>query len=157
MYLIDGHNLIPHVAGLSLRDLDDEQRLLERLAAFCRRTRCRAEVYFDGAPPTQARRFSLGGRLTVIFVRRGRTADAAIHARLRRLGRAARNVIVVSSDREVQAAARSYGAQVIDSATFARRMRAVEGAPAHEEAEKPAAVPPDEVEEWLRLFGEEES
>ncbi|HEY57866.1 MAG TPA: NYN domain-containing protein [Anaerolineae bacterium] len=155
MYLIDGHNLIPHVAGLSLRDPDDERRLAEGLAAFCRRARCRAEVYFDGAPPTQARRFTLG-RVTVVFVRRGRTADAAIHARLRQLGGAARNVIVVSSDRQVQAAVKSYGAQVMDAATFARRLAASATASAGEAEEKPAEVSPDEVEEWLRLFGEEE-
>ena len=151
MYLIDGHNLIPHVSGLSLRDPEDERRLAERLAAFCRQARCRAEVYFDGAPPTQARRFTLG-RVTVVFVRQGRTADEAIHARLRRLGRAARNVIVVSSDRQVQAAARSYGAQVLDAAAFARKMQGSAAAP--EEGEKPEEVSPDEVEEWLRLFGE---
>ncbi len=151
MYLVDGHNVIPHVSGLSLQDPEDERRLAERLADFCRRARCRAEVYFDGAPPTQARRFTVG-RVTVVFVRQWRTADQAIHARLRSLGRAARNVIVVSSDRQVQAAARSYGAQVLTAAAFARRMQAA-GAESEGE-EKPAEVPPAEVEEWLRLFDE---
>jgi len=153
MYLIDGHNLIPHVAGLGLRDPEDEQRLAERLVAFCRRTRCRAEVYFDGAPPARARRLTLG-RVTVIFVRRGRTADEVIHARLRQMGRAARNVTVVSSDRQVQAAARTYGAQVMDAATFARRLNA--SPPNTPAEEKPTEVPPEEVDEWLRLFGEED-
>ncbi len=151
-YLIDGHNLIPHVPGLSLRDPEDEQRLAERVLAFCRAGRHRAEVYFDGAPPTQARRQSLGGRVTLIFVPQGRTADDAIRARLRRLGRAARNVAVVSADRQVQAAARAAGARVIPSAEFARRLLPQgDVAPG---AEKPEAVSPDEVEEWLRLFGE---
>ncbi len=150
-YLIDGHNLIPHVPGLSLRDPDDEQRLAEQVLAFCRAGRHRAEVYFDGAPPAQARRQNLGGRVTLIFVARGRTADDAIRARLHGLGRAARNVAVVTSDRQVQAAARAAGARVIPSSAFARRLRAAPPPPA---AEKPAALAPDEVEEWLRLFGE---
>ena len=33
-YLIDGHNLIPHVAGLSLDQLDDEDGLVALLVGF---------------------------------------------------------------------------------------------------------------------------
>ena len=110
-------------------------------------------MYFDGAPPTQARRQRLGGRVTLIFVPQGRTADDAIRARLRGLGRAARNVAVVSADRQVQAAARAAGARVIPSAEFARQLQQPQRAAASG-AEKPESVSPDEVEEWLRLFGE---
>ena len=35
-YLIDGHNLIPKVAGLSLKAVDDEMQLIELLQEFCR-------------------------------------------------------------------------------------------------------------------------
>jgi len=47
-YIIDGHNLIPHVRGLSLRDLDDEQALVEVLTPFLRATSSRAMVFLTG-------------------------------------------------------------------------------------------------------------
>ncbi len=150
-YLIDGHNLIPHVRGLSLSQIDDEQRLIERLQAFCHRERvARIEVYFDQAPPGMSgtRRF---GAVTAHFVRQGTTADQAIRRHLGRLGREARNWTVVTSDRAVQVAARAAHARVISSEAFAARL----DAPAlPDDEEKP---PPDEdIETWLRLFGEGE-
>ena len=42
-YIIDGHNLIPHV-GLRLNALDDEMALVEMLREFCRVKKKRVEV-----------------------------------------------------------------------------------------------------------------
>ncbi|MBP1702274.1 MAG: hypothetical protein H6Q38_1381, partial [Chloroflexi bacterium] len=35
-YIVDGHNLIPKIPGLSLRAIDDEMQLIELLQEFCR-------------------------------------------------------------------------------------------------------------------------
>ncbi len=151
MLLIDGHNLIPKLPGLSLRDADDEMRLVEWLQRYCARHNTRAEVYFDRAAAGNAgrRRF---GAVTAVFVRTGRTADEAIAARLQTLGRSAANWTVVSSDRAVQRAARNARARVMASETFARALQALSAAsPA---AEKPETPPPDEIDEFLKLFGE---
>jgi len=150
-FLIDGHNLIPKV-GISLRGAEDERQLIEGLKIFCRIARKPVEVYFDGAPIGQAgtRKF---GMVTAHFVRAGTTADSAIAARLKTLGRAARNWTVVTSDRQVQAAGHTCGAQVISSEAFAGQVMDAMRAPAppsRREAEMSAA----ELEEWLHLFGE---
>jgi uncharacterized protein len=113
-YLIDGHNLIPKVAGLSLKAMDDEIQLIELLQEFCRIRGKQVEVYFDNSPPGQPQS-RLFGPVTARFIREGRTADDAIAARLKRLGRSARNWTVVSSDRAVQAGAREAQAQVLSS------------------------------------------
>ncbi len=34
--IIDGHNLIPKVRGLSLQRLDDELELIQKLQTYCR-------------------------------------------------------------------------------------------------------------------------
>ncbi len=149
-YLIDGHNLIPRVVGLSLRQADDEERLLELLAAFCARRRARVVVYFDRAAPGFAGRRSYGA-VGAVFVREGRTADEAIAAHLQRVGRTARNWTVVSSDHEVQRAARWAGAKVMPSEEFARLLCVPTGD--SYDAEKPESPPPEEVDELLRLFG----
>jgi uncharacterized protein len=148
--LIDGHNLIPKL-GLSLRSIDDEMQLIERLQIFCRANRQQVEVYFDGAPAGQVGRRKMG-LVTAHFIRLGATADAAIHARLKALGRAARNWTVVSSDRQVQADARATGASVITSAVFAGQVtsaRIPDQGSGHD-----AGLSDAEVEEWLTLFRE---
>ncbi len=151
-YLVDGHNLIPKIPGLSLREIDDEARLVEMLGVFCRRRGKNLEVYFDKAPPGQARSRKFG-RVKAVFVRQGTTADEAIRRRLSALGGEARNWTVVSSDRQVQAEARAVRAQVISSADFARQLTASADKTLPEDQEQ-APLTPAEVEDWLRLFEE---
>ena len=150
-YLIDGHNLIPKL-GLRLDSVDDEMELVAILQGFCRVERRQAEVYFDGAPSLQAGPRSLGS-VKAHFVRLGQTADNAIRERLKKMGKAAKNWTVVSSDRQVQTEARAAQAEVISSESFAERLNQVRDA-----APKSASEPhlsKQEVEEWLKLFNEQ--
>ncbi len=147
-YLIDGHNLIPKL-DLRLDSPDDEMQLMGIIQEFARLSRREVEVYFDGAPAGQVRtkRF---GTATAHFVRLGSTADAAIKAHIKRLGRAARNWTVVTSDRDIQATAREAHASVISSDEFAaqlKRLRSSEGRSKGEEE-----LTADELADWLRLF-----
>jgi predicted RNA-binding protein with PIN domain len=149
-YLVDGHNLIPKV-GLRLDSFDDELELVTLLQEFSRLHRRQVEVYFDGAPAGQAGTRSLG-TVKAHFVRAGTTADAAIARRLRKLGRAAKNWTVVSSDRGVQAEARKARAEVLSSEQFAHLLQQTPRG----ETGKPATdrkVSSAEVDEWLKIFG----
>ena len=155
-YIIDGHNLIPKVPGLSLQQIDDEQHLVEMLQEFCRRQRKQVEVYFDNAPPGGVRARNLGS-VTARFVRQGTTADSAIRRRLANLGRSARNWIVVSSDQAVQAEARAAHAQVIPSETFARLLtQALDDSWVDQGENVETVLNPEEVDDWLQLFGSDE-
>ncbi len=151
-YIVDGHNLIPKIPGLSLRAVDDEIELIKRLQAFQRRVRKKIEVYFDKAPPGEARMQRFGS-IQAHFSPEGKTADGAILARLRQLGGDARTWTVVSSDHQVQAAARAAHARVVDAHTFARQMvsPAPESKPAPAKPNGPLS--PEEIDEWLDLFG----
>jgi uncharacterized protein len=150
-YIIDGHNLIPKIKGLSLKAMDDEMQLVELLQIFSRVRRQGTEVYFDGAPAGQAgiRRM---GTVTAHFVKKGLTADEAIISRLNKMGRSAKNWIVVSSDHRVQVESRAKGAEVMLSEEFARQLEA-----AFKKGEKgeknELALSEDEIADWLRLFG----
>lgn len=151
-YLIDGHNLIPKL-GLHLEDPDDELELIRLLQDFARVRRQSVEVYFDGAPAGQAgeRKF---GAVKAHFVRRGGTADSAIHKRLEALGGSAKNWVVVSSDHEVQSAARMSRARVAASEEFVRMLReALTSSTSSTDDKKLSA---GEVEEWLKIFGKKE-
>jgi predicted RNA-binding protein with PIN domain len=153
-YLVDGHNLIPK-AGMSLNAPDDEMDLVTALQEFSRLAQRSVDVYFDGAPPGSGTTRRIG-RVTAHFVRIGSSADAAIQARLKNLAGDARNWIVVSSDREVQAAAREAGARSLPSEDFAvllKRSRRQEGSAGSKKgAPQEGGLSKQEVEEWLRLF-----
>jgi hypothetical protein len=150
-YLIDGHNLIPKLAGFSLSAMDDEEKLIPLLQTFSRVRRQPVEVFFDGAPPGHSgqRRY---GNVTAHFVRQGRTADDAIRLRLEKLGAAAKNWIVVSSDRQVQAEARSRHAESLSSEEFARELLHVSEC-SQRSPDGPTKLTDQELDDWLRLFG----
>jgi predicted RNA-binding protein with PIN domain len=152
-YLIDGHNLIPKF-GLRLDSMDDEMELVAILQEFARLKRQQVEVYFDGAPIGQAGTRSLG-TVRAHFVSLKQTADSAIRARLNKMGKSAKNWIIVSSDREVQSAARVAQAQFISSEEFVKTFRAaINSAPKTNINDKKLSA--QEVDEWLKLFRDKE-
>lgn len=152
-FLIDGHNLIPK-AGLRLDSPDDEMELVAILQEFARLKRQQLEVYFDGAPIGQAGMRKLG-TVRANFVRLGQTADNAIRARLIKMNKDAKNWTVVSSDREVQSAARIVHAEFISSEEFVKILReAMATAPESNGGNKKLSA--QEVDEWLRIFREKE-
>lgn len=148
--LIDGHNLIAHIPGIDLSDVDDEGQLVQLLQAYCRLRRKTVEVYFDRAPAGQAgtRQF---GQVRAVFVREGSTADEAIMERLKRLGKRARNVTVVSSDRQVQQAARAAHAGVMPSEAFADEWDSL-SAEEHAFDPRNRLLTPEEVADWEKMF-----
>jgi predicted RNA-binding protein with PIN domain len=149
-FLIDGHNLIPKL-GLRLESIDDELELVSILQEFCRLERRQVEVYFDGAPALQAGTRKLGA-VTAHFVSLTSNADSAIRKRLKKMGKAAKNWTVVTSDRQVQADARAAQAEVISSETFAGRLRQVKNSPRIPKGERSLST--QEVDEWLKIFEE---
>ena len=152
-YLIDGHNLIPKV-GLHLNSPDDEMELVAILKEFARLKRQQVEVYFDGAPIGQAGTRKLG-TVRAHFVPLGQTADSAIRSRLKKMEKDAKNWIIVSSDHEVQSAARVVRAQIVTSEEFVKMLRtATNSAPKAKTENKKLSA--QEVDEWLKLFREKE-
>jgi predicted RNA-binding protein with PIN domain len=146
-YLIDGHNVIGVFPGLSLADPQDEYTLAEILNRYASRKRRRMIVFFDrGQPGSAASRLGL---LELRFITPPRSADEAILDFLRR-ERDARAFTVVTSDRQLAGGSHRAGAHVMDSRTF---VRAVQGA-LHKTAATPSMGDKQDVDEWLRLFGE---
>jgi len=156
-YIIDGHNLIARLPGLSLDMPDDEQRLIELLVRFTRQSRHRVEVYFDRAPVGMAGDQSFG-RVRAHFVHHRRTADQAIRTRLGTLHRSSRSWVVVSSDGGVQSAAREAHAGVMSAEEFAHLLEAglLHASPQAESGipEPPGDEPLSEAEvrEWEAIF-----
>ena len=156
-YIIDGHNLIAQIPGMSLGMLDDEEQLVQLLNLFGQKQRGHLEVYFDGAPAGQAGQYTWG-RVQAYFVSENSTADEAIKNRLSRLGKSARGWTVVTSDHNVQAAAHELHAKVIKSEEFARSLME---SPNPDLSEQPTKgdqlLSESEIDEWLKVFKQRKS
>jgi predicted RNA-binding protein with PIN domain len=116
--IIDGHNLIPKLPGMSLSMPDDEEQLIKLLMKYSRVVKKKLIVYFDRSPAGNIRSQNFGN-VSAHFIRESSSADAAIHAKLRQLGKGVKNWTVISSDHEIQRDARYAGANTISSEEFA--------------------------------------
>jgi predicted RNA-binding protein with PIN domain len=140
--IVDGYNLIrrwPELAMLDRADLElGREALLRELQAYRRARHHQITVVFDGRERGgKSEGTERAGGVGVRFSRQGETADAVI-ARL--AAEAGEGAVVVSSDREVQAAARRYGAAPLAADDFMARLEqsrvaAVKGG--EEEEERP--------------------
>jgi uncharacterized protein len=128
--IVDGYNLIrqwPELAMLDRADLQSgREALLRKLQEYQRARRHQIIVVFDGR---ERGGISGGteraGGVGVRYSRQGETADQVI-ARLAAEGGA--GAVIVSSDREVQAAARRHGAAPLSADEFMGRIARSRGA-----------------------------
>jgi len=144
-YLIDGHNLIPFIPGLSLDQIDDEMALVQHLLPFFQSINKKAIIYFDQAFPASHTSTNLG-KLSIHFIRPPRTADEAILHDLTNLGGNAKNYIVVTSDQTLCSLASHAGARVISSLQFARLLHGKKSKKTDHNAAS------NDVDYWLHLF-----
>jgi hypothetical protein len=71
---------------------------------------------------------------------------------LKRLGKSAKNLTVVSSDRQVQVEARAVHAAVLSSESFAGLLK--QARTSAQESTKDRSASPEEVDYWLKRFGD---
>jgi len=145
-FLIDGHNLIPHIRGLSLSQLDDELALIDLLNRYFKKERRNATIFFDRAAPGGGQEIRRGF-VTAHFTRSPLNADQAIRNAVRGLGRSAANYTVITSDNEVADNAQRSGARVLSSAEFAQKLTVHEKSGKSGEKEQA-----EDVDYWLRMF-----
>ena len=147
--LIDGHNLIGRLPGISLQDPDDEEKLARLLSSYRSRTGKAVTVIFDpGGAHALSRRRRLGG-VEIQFAPHGSNADRVIRRRVQK----ARNPgewLVVTSDRELAEAVGRLGARVQSAEAFASNMMNGSALAPPDWRETPPS--PDEVDSWLALF-----
>jgi hypothetical protein len=159
VYLIDGHNLIGQLPDLKLDDPDDEAKLVQKLIGFTARTKKRVVVIFDHGLPGGRSRMSTG-MVEVIFASRPSEADALMIGRIKAAPDPGQWT-VVSSDQTVLEAARARKMRIIRSRDFASELNRPAPAPrrtAHKDGgAHDVHVSAAEVEEWLRIFGADET
>ncbi|MCB8983139.1 MAG: NYN domain-containing protein [Ardenticatenaceae bacterium] len=163
-YIIDGHNLIGKMPDISLKDPNDEVRLVLRLKSWVAESKQRqVTLFFDGGVPGGTVNRLSSRNLKVIFAPSGQTADSLIIRHLKKLKNPG-GYTLVTSDREIIRVAQAQRIRFLQSEQFIERMGFVFAEPKTEkEGEKETAVPPAkptdpkiseaEIQEWLDLFG----
>lgn len=139
--IVDGYNLIRQTAELAAKDRQDLQlgrdALVDLLAAYRRLKAHKITVVFDGsADAALAPSRDRAKGIAIRYSKGGESADDVIRRMARREKTGA---LVISSDREVMAAAESGGAAALDAASFADKLAfardmATKGAGAAEES-----------------------
>jgi len=150
-YLIDGHNLIAHMAGFSLSDPDDEVQLVLRLRQFAARKRQKIVVVFDHGIPGGWSRDLSTGPVKVVFAGSHTDADRVILERIRE-AKTPTDIKLVSSDGEIRRTAEVRRVQVIASQDFAASLYKPPPSEPHRDARENPQLDKDEVKEWLRVF-----
>lgn len=153
-YLIDGNNLISFISNFSQNDPRSRLDLLGQLWLFQKATRTRLSVVFDG--PSDADLVDecrLWPKFQLHFTRPGEKADEVI-LNLIQKSKQPGAIILVTSDRELQAMGRLRGAKLLTSAEFARRLkRILKEKKKAKELHKPRfPSSPLEIKIWLEML-----
>jgi len=154
--LVDGHNLIGQMPGLSLASHDDEAQLVMLLRRYAARKRGRRiVVVFDRGVYGHPHNLN-GYGVECSFAKSPRAADDELIRRIRSIKRQSAWQ-VVTSDRAVAGEARARKVRVIASHAFARQLLKPENPTVRQEDKyREHHLKPHEIEEWLRLFGAED-
>ncbi|MCK6483099.1 MAG: NYN domain-containing protein [Phycisphaerae bacterium] len=156
--LVDGYNLMhaaqasPHGSELTGRGL-----LCRLLGDWSQRRGEAVTIVFDGAAPAPGLAEQLGDSRITVRYSADRTADALIAEQIA-ASSAPRRLLVVSSDREVQRAARRRGAAIAESPAFVAQMmrELADDRPAgadREPSDKRRGVEGARRDEWIERFG----
>ena len=155
MYLIDGNNVIGGRVGWHRDKPGSRRRLVEDLARLARKKKLRLSVVFDGAPDPQFPDGSSYRSVRIFYSHQGSNADARI-IEMVEAERNKNNLLVVTSDRQLTSRIRATGVRVMRSGDF-RRMLDEAATDAPDQATDLPEIKDDEMNEWLKYFGVEES
>ena len=138
------------------RDKPGSRRLLlHDLARLARVKKLRLNVVFDGAPDPQFPDGSSYRGVRIFYARLGSDADSRV-VEMVEAERNKKSLVVVTSDRKLTSRVRASGARVMRSGEFRRMLDEIAENATDQEADTPK-IKDDEISEWLRYFGVEES
>jgi predicted RNA-binding protein with PIN domain len=151
-YLVDGNNVMAQTVGWHRDKAVARRRLIHELARFLAVHRVKLKVIFDGVPDDEFPEGCKFKSVHILYARPGSDADSRIKDIVRKSS-FKRDMIVVSSDRDLASHAKNQGAKVISSGQF--RVMLEEAAKTAIPADK-AGVGAVDVDEWLDFFNKSE-
>ena len=153
MYLIDGNNVIGQRVGWHHDKPGSRRQFIEDLVRFIRHQSTTVSVVFDGAPDKTLPDGSNYHGLKIFYARPGSDADTRI-VELVEAERNRKNLVVVTSDRNLTARVRVCGVRVMRSGLFRLmidRSNELQG------SENEPPVKAEEINSYMRYFGVDEN
>jgi predicted RNA-binding protein with PIN domain len=147
-YVIDGNNLMP------LLGTSERKKLLEAAARFAHAKKVKITVVFDGAEENFFPDGSSYKGVKIFYARPNSDADARIK-NLVENSKERRTLIVVTDDRALADYCRRCGAKVVTAKEFRLRLDEIQTRETNRIRHE--GVKPDELAEWMRYFGVDES
>ncbi len=157
--LIDGYNVIFKSQGLIEKSPDALQqsrnKLIQQLVAYQSQKKIKVTVVFDGKGNVQPDKTTLNRGVNVLFSSFPETADQVIK-RILDKEHQTQNTTLVTSDQALAYVARTLGAEVWSVDKFLQQDRKRKQTDLEQHKLK-AHISKRELNEWLRLFGEDTS
>lgn len=152
--IIDGYNLLRWVQGIEEYQSLDEAGLCRFISEYLVRVRTHGQIVFDGiGPPDKS---ELGGidNLEVYFSGQEYEADDIIIEKIEEYS-APKNMVIVSTDREIRAVATRKKATAVTSDVFWLSMieQLDKKKPTPMPKEKRQGIPEGETDAWMDEFG----
>jgi predicted RNA-binding protein with PIN domain len=153
--IVDGYNLLRLAEKVETWESITDVVMCRMVSQYLRTIGATGLVVFDGIGPPDKQPFENFSNMEVIFSGRNADADSIILRKIS-VDSAPKGLVVVSSDREIQAAAKKRKAVPMKSQVFFGQMAEELGKkrkPPQEPPQKRTGISEGETEEWLKTFG----
>jgi len=153
-YIIDGNNLIGCSPDISLEDANSRTEIIAIVRKFQKNKKSKIIVVFDGEPDTFLNEENPAEKIVVKYPQIGESADDEIK-RILDSYTYFRDVVLVTSDRELKDLAKKKGARVINSIEFYYELKRVFRATGRIELKQKridTELSDGEVDQWLKIF-----
>ncbi len=153
-YIIDGNNVIGSSPDIVLEDANSREKLVNLVRKFQRRKKNKVIVVFDGEPQSISQEENHTEKIVIKFPQMGNSADDEIKKILNGYNYF-RDVILVTSDRELKTIAKKKGAKIINSIEFYYELKRTYRASGEIEMRQKridTKLSEGEVDHWLKIF-----
>ena len=153
-YIIDGNNLIGCSPDISLEDSNSRSEIIGIVKKFQKKKKSKIIVVFDGEPDTFSNEENPTEKIVVKYPPIGDSADDEIK-RILDGYTYFRDVVLVTSDRELKDVAKKKGARVVNSIEFYYELKRVYRATGRIELKQKridTELSEGEVDQWLKIF-----
>ncbi len=153
-YIIDGDNLIGSSPDIGLDDPQSRPKLLNIVKRFQEDGNYNVIIVFDGGPESGVHREELTPKLSVRHPRDGDSADDEIKRILRGFNYF-KDVVLVTSDRDLKSFAKQKGAKTVNSIEFyfqLKRVSHISGKREESRRRIDTELSDMEVDHWMKIF-----
>lgn len=153
-YIIDGNNVIGSSPDISLTEDNSRSKLLTLVKKFQWRKKNKVIVVFDGEPENFSHEENPTEKIVIKYPIFGESADDEIKKILDSYNYF-KDVILVTSDRELKNIARNKGAKTINSIEFyyeLKRSYRASGEIEQKQKRIDTSLSEGEIDHWLKIF-----